>query len=249
MLKSNKEKKICLLQTDNRLELDYLLLTSKLNQRYCDLLIYNYHFINLNELVIDDDRLEEISPATKKVFVVNNFLYQFECDILIFLDSDAWIHNGYWLDDMISILFNNPEKHGCFSREPPYSPMHTFINSGSFVIKNNEYIRNMYKKLIYELKQECNSYYLNAWPFDQHFISNYVFENKNDFYIYTFDVLNTPTGFIFRHNWEKNEKMFYELNLLLNADLSKLIKTPIDLEKYIDTDLYPLEVCDISKYR
>jgi hypothetical protein len=58
------------------------------------------------------------------------------------LDSDAWIQNGYWLNDIINNLINNYEKHGCFSRDP-YIKINTFINSGSFIIKNNDFIKEL----------------------------------------------------------------------------------------------------------
>jgi hypothetical protein len=52
-------------------------------------------------------------PATKKIYVVNDFLNDVDpkCnntndDILIFLDSDAWVQNCFWLDEIIKQLEN-----------------------------------------------------------------------------------------------------------------------------------------------
>lgn len=50
----------------------------------------------------------------QKIHVVNDFLQNTEYDILVFLDSDAWIKNGNWLSELLDNLINNENKHGCF---------------------------------------------------------------------------------------------------------------------------------------
>ena len=134
--------KICVLQTDNRPSLNYLLETQKVNKKFCNILGYDYLFLDL-----DNNKYGNIHPATKKIHLVNDFLLNTKCDILVFLDSDAWIQNGYWLNDIINNLINNDEKQGCFSRDP-YVKKNTFINSGSFIIKNNDFIKQMYSGFI-----------------------------------------------------------------------------------------------------
>jgi len=89
--------KVFVLQTDNRPELNYLLLTQKVNAMVCDILQYEYVFIE-----IDNNKYGNLHPATKTIHIVNNFLHSTPtCDILVFLDSDAWIHNGFRLKDII----------------------------------------------------------------------------------------------------------------------------------------------------
>ena len=225
--------KVCVLQTDNRPTLDYLLKTQEVNKKFCDILEYDYLFIELN-----NDNYGNIHPATKKIHVVNDFLLNTECDILVFLDSDAWIQNGYWLNDIINNLINNDEKQGCFSRDP-YVKHNTFINSGSFIIKNNDFIKQMYSILIQDLYN--NNSFHDYWPFDQYYISKYVFENKDNFVIFIPDILNTPIGKVLRHNWLKNQKMYDDLHILY-SDINKDIffgKTYFIEKDYYDEKIFP----------
>jgi hypothetical protein len=225
--------KVYVLQTDNRPTLDYLLLTQRVNKQFCKILGYEYVFLE-----IKNDEYGNIHPATKKVYIVNNFLLNTECDFLVFLDSDAWIQNGYWLNDIINNLIGNDGKQGCFSRDR-YLRGHTFINSGSFIIKNNDFTKKMYSDIITEL--ENNNCFHNNWPFDQYYISNYIFENKDKFTIFIPDILNTPIGEILRHNWWKNGKMYQDLATLhdnINNDLC-IWKTHFIEDDYYDTNDFP----------
>ena len=89
---------------------------------------------------IKDDNLMEFLQLKDNINIVNDFLQKNEkYDILVFLDSDAWIQNGYWLNDIINNLINDKQKQDCFSRDP-YVKKNTFINSGSFIVKINDFI-------------------------------------------------------------------------------------------------------------
>lgn len=225
--------KVCVLQTDNRPLLDYLLKTQEVNKKFCDTLKYDYVFLKIN-----NNRNTNLHPATKKIYVVNDTLQNTKYDILVFLDSDAWIQNGYWLNDVINNLINNEEKQGCFSRDP-YIKKNTFINSGSFIIKNNDFTKQMYKNIICDLRNNAN--YHNSWPFDQYYISKYVFENKEKFIIFNPDILNTPIGKVLRHNWCKNKKMYDDLSKLY-CDINKNLcidKTIFIEKKYYDEKDFP----------
>ena len=199
--------KVCVLQADNRPTLDYLLKTQEVNKKFCDLLHYDYLFIEIN-------KYGNIHPATKKIHVVNDFLQHEKYDVLVFLDSDAWIQNGYWLDTIITKLMDSP-KQGCFSRDP-YIRKNTFINSGSFIVKINDFTKQMYTTILNNLYSNVN--YHNRWPYDQYYISNYVFEHKDNFVIFVPDILNTPIGKVLRHNWLKNQQMYTDLKLILQED-------------------------------
>jgi len=104
--------KVCVLQTDNRPSLNYLLETQKVNKKFCNILGYDYLFLHL-----DNNKYGNIHPATKKIHLVNNFLLNTTCDILVFLDSDAWIQNGYLLNDIINNLINNCEEESLNEEE------------------------------------------------------------------------------------------------------------------------------------
>lgn len=206
----NENLKVCILQTDNRPWLPYLLKTQEINKKFCEMLGYHYLYLEL-----DNNKYGDIHPATKKIYVINDFLQNTEFDILVFLDSDAWVQNGYGLETIIQNLINNQEKHGCFSRDP-YLRKNTFINSGSFIIKINDFVKQMYKTIINDLHNYNN--YHNAWPFDQYYISKYVFENKHHFFIFIPYILNTPIGKVLRHNWFKTQQMYDDLHKLLHSD-------------------------------
>ena len=228
--------RVCVLQSDNRPKLNYLLLSQKVNKKCCNLLDYTYSFI-----LINNNEYKNMHPATKKIHIINNFLNNFELskkfDILVFLDSDAWIQNSNALNDIINNLIKNHNKHGCFSRDP-YINYNTFINSGSFILKINNYTIKMYKDIINNLNHDLK--YRNSWPYDQYYISKYIFENKENFNIFIPEILNTPDGKVLRHNWWKNKKMYNDLNYLISLDpeIIKKEKT-IDFHNYFDKNCFP----------
>lgn len=224
--------KVIVLQTDNRPTLNYLLKTQEVNKKFCNILGYDYLFLELN-----NNKYGNIHPATKKIMVVNDFLQNAKYDILVFLDSDAWIQNGSYLNEIINNLLQN-DKNGCFSRDP-YLKHNTFINSGSFIIKINNFTKEMYNVIINHFNN--NSAHHKNWPYDQYYISKYIFENKNNFNIFVPDILNTPIGKVLRHNWGKNQKMYDDLNLLIKMKPEELIlnNLPFIIESYYDKQVFP----------
>jgi hypothetical protein len=211
--------KVCVLQTDNRPSLNYLQLTMEANKRICDILGYEYMFIELK-----NDFYGNFHPATKKIHVVNDLLGTPNWDCIVFLDSDAWIQDGFCLKIIIDNLMNNEKKHGCFSRDQYQDNVHcTFINSGSFIIKNNDFIKQMYEQLVFKL-YNTNNHFQFHWPYDQFYISNYIFENKDFFTIFVPEILNCPYGEVLRHNWWKSNAMYDDLNALKCLKKEELYK-------------------------
>ena len=225
---------IVILQTDNRPHLNYLLLTQEVNKKSCSHLGYKYEFLYLN------NEKYNIDPKTAKLYIVNEYLQNSTDDILIFLDSDAWVQNPSWLKDMIQDLINDTNKHGCFSRDP-YVKKNTFINSGSFILKINEYTKKMYKEIIFLLENDIKNNVFNKYGWeDQFYVSNYVFQNKECFNIFIPHTINTPLGEVIRHNWWKTQKMVNDLYQLINQPVISDMK-PFDSEKYYDKEIYPNE--------
>lgn len=222
---------IIVLQTDNRASLNYLLKTQEVNKKFCDILGYDYLFLELQ-----NNKYGNIHPATKKIYVINDFLQNNKYDILVFLDSDAWIQNGF-IHDIINNLLKT-EKNGCFSRDP-YIKRNTFINSGSFIIKINDFTKEMYKVIIRDLHNNNN--YHNNWPYDQYYISKYIYNNKDNFIIFVPDILNTPIGKVLRHNWLKNRKMYDDLDSLISRKPEKLSlnNSSFIIEEYYDKEFFP----------
>jgi hypothetical protein len=210
-------------------------MTQEINQRFCKHLGYEYVFLEL-----DNNKYGNMHPATKKIHIVNDFLHNTTYDIIIFLDSDAWIQNGVWLNSMMNKLIEDENKHGCFSRDP-YIKKNTFINSGSFIIKNNDFIKQMYKNMLVDMYH--NTDYHNNWPWDQYYVSKTIFENKDHFVIFVPDVLNTPIGKVFRHNWLKNQKLNDDVDELKKRDNVgnlMVVDNPIFIEEdYYDKEPFP----------
>lgn len=211
-------KNIVVFQTDNR-DLDFITMTKLVNKRYSALLGYTYRYEHMNEKYY-----EQITPPCAKLFVVHNLIHNNPIDILIFLDTDAWIHSPFKLSVLIDKLIKS-DKHGCLSRDP-YLSNNTYINSGSFILKINDFTKKMYKDIIKDMQE--NTAYVNNWPFDQYYFSDYIYKNREKFFIFKPDVLNTPDGSIMRHNWFKNEQMY--------SDLVEILRDPADL---LDSNEFP----------
>jgi hypothetical protein len=223
--------KILVLQADNRLSLNYVLLSKKVNMKMSKYLNYEYIFFNFDLNYKRKYKCCNFKYA--KLFLINEYLKKGDYDIIIFLDSDAWIQNVKGLDILITKLINNESKHGSFSRDP-YNAKNTFINSGSFIIKVNNYTKEMYNKIIYNFYTFRNTH----WTNDQFYISNYVYENKDDFIIFVPELLNTPNGLVLRHNWHKSQKMFIDMEKILNEQIiTDFIIS--ELSEYYDTKEYP----------
>ena len=222
-----KVPKVVVFGVDNRPDLDYLLQSQAVNHKMCSLVGYEYVFWTM-----DETNFTNLHPATRKIHMINLFLERSDCDILVFLDSDAWIQNPFSLNKIIDHL-RQSNKNGCFSRDP-YLIGNTYINSGSFIIKNNSFIKEMYKTLIQSV--EMNEKYHRTWPFDQYYVSKFVFENNDNFLVFEPDVLNTPDGRVLRHNFWKNDKMWIDLNEILQSnDIHE--DTTLDINKCLNTHL------------
>lgn len=234
--------RVCVIQTDNRPTLDYLLKSQEVNKMFCEFFHYDYLFIEI------DNASKFVNKQYEKIYVVNSLLQKEEYDVLVFLDSDAWIQNGFWLNDIIDNLLNDEKTHGCFSRDP-YLKHNTYINSGSFIIKCNIFTKNMYNTVINQLQTDLNNNNnddklvreKNAGWCDQYYISRYVFENKDKFIVFVPEILNTPVGKILKHNWCKNKKMYDDLNetILKKQDYLTSNNVSFNIKEYLDCAEFP----------
>lgn len=219
---------VTIIQADNRPVMYYLELTKKVNEYAAETLGYNYSFIPITEKYT-----KSMHAASAKIHVLHEYLRSTKDDIVIFLDTDAWVNNTKYLDRIVRQLAKNPTKHGCYSRDT-YVRKNTYINSGAFVLKVNDYTRQMYVKILENFSQ--NSSHHKDWPFDQYYISDYVYEHRKDFIIYKPEVFNTPVGIVLRHNWNKNEKMYVDLH-----EATTRIEYDSSPSSFIDSEEYPNE--------
>ena len=125
--------RVIVIQSDNRTNLNYLTNTRTINERACDILNYKYIFVDMN-IIIQKYKIQrsydKYVGMIGKIYLIYDFLIKNNHDIIIFLDSDAWIQELNYLEKLINNLYNN-NKNGCFSRDPYFNKA-TFINSGSF---------------------------------------------------------------------------------------------------------------------
>jgi hypothetical protein len=202
----------------------YLALTKQVNENAAAMLGYSYSFIKIPEKYT-----REMHPAAAKIFVVNDYLQTAEDDILVFLDTDAWVQNTKYLHKVVQHLVKDPAKHGCYSRET-YVRKNTYINSGAFVIKINDYTKQMYRYICESFRE--NRFHHTKWPFDQFYISNFVYENREKFIIFKPEIFNTPVGIVLRHNWLKNKKMYDDLHDIINSSI-------YSIENSVDNSPFP----------
>ena len=233
---------IIIIQTDNRPELPYLALTQKVNKKVCKHFGYQYLFLDL------DNTKYNLDPKTTKLYIINDFIQKTSDDILVFLDSDAWIQNGFWLNEIIHDLLNDNSKNGCFSRDP-YVKHNTFINSGSFILKMNNFTKEMYRNIIFSLDNDIKNNVFNKFGWeDQFYISNFVFENKEKFNIFIPHILNTPLGEVLRHNWWKSKKMYDDLFILINEPIGENTLPLFDFQQNYDKEDFPNKIVHGYEY-
>ena len=251
---------VTILQTDNRINDEMVKLSIKINHNACVSLNYEYNFMN----IIDILNKYKVNPChtfdkykflIAKLYSVYDLLEKCETDFIIFLDTDAWIQEKYYLNDLINKLHVS-NLNGAFSRDP-YVKDATFINSGSFILKVNDYNKNMYKNIINEYQLANKKNYLNDHNFildkndtndnfkkvfvDQYFISYYVFNNKKDFLIFKPTVLNTPDGVVLRHHWWKHIKLYSDANTILKDDYI-FKRDTFNFDENLDYEQYPCSV-------
>lgn len=173
-------------------EVEWIAQTCKVNKHHAESLGWSYHFISYQ---IPDNSW---SPQAYKLHVVNEFLTTHtHHDLIVFLDTDAWISNPDMLVNLITDKLHH-NTQGIFSRDPYPPEYNTYINTGGYIIKNNDYTRFMFSELAVKI---LTSRFKNTPFFDQNLISEYVLAHREDFFVCKCDILNTPDGKIITHQW------------------------------------------------
>jgi len=148
---------VLILQTDNRTDVDFIGLSKLYNSKVTTFMQNNSETIfksskNINYryefFPLEAKHYENMHPAMGKIGFLDELLNTITDDIIVFLDSDAWINEPFHLQELIERLIDaGPDIHGCFSRDP-YVSKNTYVNSGSFVLKVDDFTRDMYKQII-----------------------------------------------------------------------------------------------------
>jgi hypothetical protein len=234
-MNENIKPKVYVFQTDNRgmspdYPFEFIPMSIQGNKRVCEVMGWNYVFHEMNP-----DFYHENHPAVGKIYMVHQWLQEKysalrekgvtdfeEPTFLVFLDTDAWIRDASRLRQLLhdmggSGLYGG--KRGAFSRDP-YIRKNTFVNSGSFILRVDASIMKMYEELVENLVSERR--FLREWPWDQVYVSEYVWQHREDFLIFKPDVLNTGYGKILRHNWHKTSRK-------IRDDLYYLCHFPVEV--------------------
>ena len=238
---------IVIIQTDNRVNpmdfpFEYIELSKIANQKMCAHLGYEYLFIPMDQNITEGKH-----PSYGKIPVVYEFIKSRlastaseRSEIIVFLDTDAWIQDPFQLSKLLEFLEEKPDKHGCFSRDP-YVMKNTYVNSGSFILKIDETALKMYESLTTHVSETPEEW--NIWPWDQIGFSQYIFDHREQYLIFAVDVINSGYGKILRHCWNKYaRKMRNDLYFILYSNLGGcgFENNPVfDLDALIDTMHYP----------
>jgi hypothetical protein len=98
----------------------------------------------------------------------------------------------------------------------------------------------MYEDLVQSLTKEPR--FLREWPWDQVYVSSYVWEHRDEFLIFKPDVLNTGYGKILRHNWHKtSRKIRDDLYFLcmypveVREEAEGVVESELDVEDFPNT--------------
>jgi hypothetical protein len=227
-----KKRKVIVVQCDTRNE-DFIKLSKNVNKLACSSMNYEYKFIDINM-----NKYKDIHPATAKIYVVDELIKHYSKDtILIFLDSDAWIKDVKAVDSIVKEI-ERGDKIGCFERDV-YNKNNTYINSGVYIIKLNDDMRSIFTNIKNDIDK--NPEHKTNWPFDQYYISKYIFNNKDKFIICKPNTMNTPKGKIIVHDWTKNnEYMKMSMNIILKNGFQ--VNNNFKISDYIDSHTFPNEI-------
>ena len=218
--------KVYVYQTDNRgmspdYPFEFIPQSIRGNQKVCEVMGWNYVFREMKPEFYTDNH-----PAIGKIHMVREFLLEKREELgedvfLVFLDTDAWVQNASRLRALLKDMCRDDHKakRGAYSRDP-YIRKNTYINSGSFILRMDERAMEMYEELTGKLQTDQR--YLREWPWDQVYVSSYIWEHRADFLIFKPDVLNSGYGKILRHNWHKTSRK-------IRDDLYYLCMYPVDV--------------------
>lgn len=152
--KSNYRIGVCTWYNDGIKE--YADIARDINQKYCDLHGYDFIVDNVRRLP-DRNYAWECIPAVLNVLNTNKY------DYVVWIDADAFFRleneNANLLDEIIN---KNKDKDFILSNDVPG---YDVINLGAFIVKNNNYTKDILQTMINSTDEKCKLY--NKWPAEQ----------------------------------------------------------------------------------
>jgi hypothetical protein len=224
--------RVLLYQCDDREPVGFIALTCAVNAQHASAMRWGYRF---DRMVTE----KGYDSKSYKIFQTRTMLREAHgaYDFVVFMDTDAWVESAPTLRWMVDTLAQ--DRQGVFSRDP-YVRGNTFVNSGSFVLRVNEYTLRMYDRLAGAMARRARRRKSYRWH-DQELVSRFVHTHRNDFDVYEPDVVNTPVGKVIRHSWIK------EFKDCVHKDGELVVRLPKDTRPFPNTatsgPLYLYEPC------
>lgn len=196
----------------NKLIPEYHILTHMYNK--IKIKTTNIDNINFNYKFFLPDPNPERHASWKKYNTILKYWEEIKnYDVVVILDSDAWIKDienfGKWL----TYFYNCQDKFFMFSAEPYLDVTYWLldiqqdVNGGLTILKPNEFTKKSLET-IYELPNKVHtlSKFKLDWSFEQIILSYYLNNNKeflDSILQVPVDMFNTPNGSIVTHCWFK----------------------------------------------
>jgi hypothetical protein len=177
----------------------YWSLSLIVNALHCQFLGWEYNFRQVSEI-------PGRSLSWTKIRTILSLLLdpQFKFDLMIFLDSDAWIRQPLELKKIVEDFIHG-DKFLLLSNEPN-APQNTEVNSGFMLIKPGVLATRFFQRVWDEAERTPNlAIFLTNWPWEQKVIDQLV--KEPEFVCARIDVslCNTPAGRVLRHCWWKDD--------------------------------------------
>ena len=208
--KTNHNIAVCMWYNEGIKE--YADIAKEINQKYCDLHGY--------DLIVDNvRRLPDRIYAWECIPSVLNVLNTDKYDYVMWIDADAFFrldHNNPNLLD--TILTENKDKDFIFSDDVPG---YDIINLGVFIVRNNNYTKNILQEMIVSEDDKCKLY--KDWPAEQRCMINMYHTKIKD------NSIILPIGDIqsLRGHYEQNNDIFKKSFILHLAGESNKYRSEI----------------------
>jgi len=200
---------------------DYLGLSYLLNQIAARTLGFRHEWLGGNP------ELYGRHPVWSKIALLNIALPRITENIVILMDSDAWIRDAEEFGRLVS-EFSASDDLFLFSLDPD-RPGNTLVNSGVVLIRNVPEARRFFQR-VWSIPDEEKEYsHLKTESFfDQGVIEVLLW--REDFYrrcsIRPMKTLNTPGGTIVRHCWWKAYSLAMMVDEILCLVARNLLEDP-----------------------
>lgn len=176
----------------------YWELSSLINRMQCQKLHWRYH------LCQSEPAADRFRTWIKVTAILEQLLKAPE-QIIVFIDSDAWIRDTEAFSEMIE-EFVNSKNIFLFGRDPPVH-LNTRINTGCILMKNNDEVLKFWK-LVWDLPNNRShlAKYLQDSFHEQSIVDILIEEGYSEVVqIAPIGLINSPCGTIVRHCWWKEQ--------------------------------------------